>query len=82
LLTRADLRKKKLLFKTTQPSKTETGVEEMMGTGQYYWHVLEEIGGTAPWRANGIGWSCCIWPKKSKKTQRNNGKIGRRGGGD
>ena len=34
-----------------------------MGTGQR-WHVLEEMGGTTPWQADKIGWSCCIWPKK------------------
>jgi hypothetical protein len=26
------------------------------------------------------GWSCCIWPKTSKKHKENKGKMGRRGG--
>ena len=50
-LTRADLRKKnsysKQIKQETQPSKTATVVEEMMGTSQR-WHVLEEMGGTGP----------------------------------
>jgi hypothetical protein len=65
-LARADLRRKKLLFKTNKTrnttSKTTTRVEEMMDTDQRR-HILEEMGGIAPWRVDGIGWSCCIWLK-------------------
>jgi hypothetical protein len=27
----------------------------------------EEMGGTTPLRADKSGWSCCIWPKNTKK---------------
>jgi hypothetical protein len=57
-----------------------TRAEEMMGIGQR-WHVverMEEMGSTVPWRADGRGWSCCIWPKNIENKE----KIGRRGGGD
>ena len=41
----------------------------MMDTGQR-WHVMEEMGGTTPWWADGSGRNCCIWQKTYKKTQR------------
>jgi hypothetical protein len=44
---------------------------------------VEEMMGTTPWRADGSGCNCCIWPKKilkKKKKKTGRGKGGGEGG--
>ena len=86
-LTRTDLRRKKLLFKTNKTRNTTIKNSNRSERDDGYWLALTCFGGDGRHStlADGQNWLELLHMAEKhpkKKHKENNGKIGRRGGGD